>query len=85
MMKKLFGFITLILVGVSVAGCSSQNNADSNTISSAAVRTVHKKSHKKVIQTKLKIKIGKKTLKAHLNNSAAAKVFAKELPKNMKF
>lgn len=84
-MKKILSFIALIIVGVSVAGCSSQNNADSNTISSAAVRTKHKQSRKKVSQTKLKIKIGKKTLKAHLNNSAAAKAFAKELPKNMRF
>lgn len=84
-MKKFLSFIALILVGIGIVGCTSQNNADSNTISSAAVRTVHKKSHKKATQTKLKIKIGKKTLKAHLNNSTAAKAFAKELPKTMKF
>lgn len=84
-MKRLFTLLVLALLGLGLAGCASQNNADSNTVSSAAVRTVHKKSHKKATQTKLKIKIGKKTLKAHLNNSSAAKAFAKELPKTMKF
>lgn len=97
-MKKRFVILLLALSFLAVTGCTNQNSSQSSSVSTVAAKkkthnkkTVKTHKHKKVVKTKkqtqtnLQIKIGKKTLKAHLNNSSAAKAFAKELPKTMKF
>lgn len=83
-MKKWLGVLAVALVGIGIAGCSTQNSSSSTTVSSASVKKIVKKS-KKTSKSNLKIRIGNKTIKAHLNNSSAAKAFKKELPKTMKF
>lgn len=84
---------TLAAIGFTTA-CSN-NNATPTTQVSAKKVVKHTKKTKKVRKhkktksvkqtTKLKITINGQTLHAELNNSSAAKAFAKELPKTMSF
>lgn len=80
--KNKFKLITLLLLifTLVLSGCSQQNTKNSNPTSSTKVRPNNKQSAQKIIVT-----INSQKLPAHLNNSSAAKAFAKELPTNLNF
>jgi len=79
---KLIPLLLLVLVLV-LSGCSpddSQNNASTNSTNSTKVSAANKQSDQKIVVT-----INGQKLQAHLNDSSAAKAFAKELPTTLSF
>lgn len=87
MKKKIWiSLIAMLTVGGVTSACST-NNSNSSLASTSSIIKRHRqvrrrKAHRAV---RLNIRVKRKTLNATLNNSSAAKAFAKELPKTMKF
>ncbi|GAA3638067.1 hypothetical protein GCM10022297_15570 [Lactobacillus hamsteri] len=78
----------IVAVGlITLAGCSQNNNSSQKISSSVSAQSKKKpvKSRKKVSRTNLKIKINGHTVRAHLNNSSAARAFSKKLPTTLTF
>lgn len=86
MKRKLLAVITIIGF-LTLAGCTQNNNSSQKISSSVSAQSKKKavKSRKKVSRTNLKIKINGHTLRAHLNNSSAARAFSKKLPTTLTF
>lgn len=76
---KALMFLALVLT---LSGCS-QDNSSSSTQRSTSTTT--KKSSDDEIGQKIQVTINGQRLAAHLNNSSAAKAFAKQLPTTLNF
>ncbi|MQS76205.1 cyclophilin-like fold protein [Companilactobacillus halodurans] len=83
---KVFQRLLLTIMAITLlAGCSQNETDNYNTVQSTNKRTSKVTTAQKDNQTKITISINGTRLKAHLNNSSAAKAFAKELPKTLSF
>lgn len=84
MLKKFIIALSLVIL-IGLTGCAN-NSAKSNTVSSVSLaRKSKKKTITKRKATKIKLKVNGQSLKAHLNNSSAAKAFAKKMPTTLTF
>jgi len=80
--QKHFKLITLLLLifTLVLSGCSQKNTKNTNKTSPTKVSATNKQSQQKIVVT-----INGQKLQAHLNDSSAAKTFAKELPTTLNF
>ncbi|GAB5056759.1 hypothetical protein COSHB9_11470 [Companilactobacillus alimentarius] len=84
-MKILEKLLLTIAAVTLLAGCSQNKTDNSKATKSTNERTSQVTTAQKETQTKITVSINGTELKAHLNNSSAAKAFAKELPTTLSF
>lgn len=85
-MKKFIIALSLVIL-IGLTGCAN-NSHQANSVSSVALARKSKKKvskKKKATIKKIKLKFNRHTLRAHLNNSSAARAFAKKLPTKLTF
>lgn len=82
-MRKISKLIIFTMVLVFLVGCGQKKQTSQTSTSNNRVSQVT--TSEKNERTKITVNINGTKLKAHLNNSSAAKAFAKELPTNLKF